>query len=238
MKQKIIGMVLLAIIMVSQPAQAAFGGFRIGALIGAQLLQGRHWYDGNDTPAVTNDQVYRISTIASLYGAHAGYLFELGASKMVLGGEAYIFIPQANPTVTLQLLNGASSGAVEGRVEILHSRSVGFVLTAGMMFNPKVLVYGNAGLEMARFQFIYSFNNPIQTATGPSSLPSHQTLHHIFKTVVIGVGATYKVAPHFLVGVELSSPFFKRFKARSSPPRAYNYKPVERRLMLKLTYLF
>jgi opacity protein-like surface antigen len=235
MKQRIIGMVLLAIFMVPQPAQAAFGGFRIGALFGAQLLQGRHWYDGNDNAQITNDQVFRVSTISSMYGAHAGYLLELGDSQIVLGGEAYIYIPQANPTISLQLLNGP----VEGNVQILHSRSIGIVLTAGMMFNPKVLVYANAGIEMAKFQFNYSFQNPIPLLNGKTgTLPSQQTLHHIFKAPVLGVGAAYKMAPHFLVGVELSSPFFKRYFGRTNAPRAYTYKPVERRLILKLTYLF
>lgn len=229
MKQKIIGVLILGLTMLVQPTQAAFGGFRLGGIFGVQLLQGRHWYDGNDNPIVTNDQVFRLSSISSLYGAHAGYLVELGTSKMVLGGEAYMFIPQASPTVKLQLLNTP----VEGNVEILHNRSIGFVFTGGMMFNPKVLVYGNAGVEMARFQFVYTFNPPMN-----AQLPPKQTLHHIFKTIVVGVGATYKIAPHLLVSLELSSPFFKRFKARDIPPRAYNYKPVERRLMFKLSYLF
>jgi opacity protein-like surface antigen len=229
MKQKIICVVILGLMMIVQPTQAAFGGLRIGGIFGVQLLQGRHWYDGNDTPAINNDQVFRVSSLSSLYGAHVGYLVELGASKMVVGGEAYVFIPQAALSVKLQLLNTAP----EGNVQILHTRSIGFVLTAGMMFNPKVLVYGNAGVEMARFQFDYTFNPPINT-----QLPPKQTLTHIFKTLVVGVGATYKIAPHLLVGLELSSPFFKRFKARDIAPRAYNYKPVERRLMFKLSYLF
>lgn len=235
MKRKIIGIVLLGLMIIAHPSKAAFGGFRLGGMIGAQLLQGRHWYDGRDNASVTNDQVFRISSVSSLYGMYAGYLVELGASKIVLGGEAYVFVPQANPTVTLQLLNGP----VEGRVQILHTRSVGFVATAGMMFNPKVMVYVNGGVEMARFRFTYSFPSPVQNLDGTfSSLPPNQTLNHVFKSIVVGLGGTYKVAPHLLVGAELSSPFFKRFKARSSAPRAYNYKPVERRLMLKLAYLF
>jgi hypothetical protein len=237
MKQKIIGMLFLALTMVAQPAQAAFGGFRIGGLFGVQLLQGRHWYCGNDTATINNDQVFRVSSVSALYGMNAGYLVELGASKIVLGGEAYIFIPQANPTISLKLLNGPE----EGKVQIQHQRSIGFVATAGMMFNPKVMAYVNAGIEMAKFQFVYSFPGAVLNLNGAPAvpaLPPKQTLNHLFKSIVVGLGATYKVGPHFLVGVELSSPFFKRFKARTIPPRAYHYKPVERRLVLKLSYLF
>lgn len=235
MKQRIIGLVLFGILMIAHPVKAAFGGFQVGGLFGIQLLQGKHWYDGNDTAALNNDQVHRLSTLSFLYGAHAKYLVELGASKIVLGAEAYIFIPQANPTISLQLLNGP----VEGNVQILHSRSLGFVLTGGMMLNPKVMIYLNAGVEIAKFQFIYNFPKPVATLSGALvSLPPKQTFNHNFNTIVVGLGGSYKISPHLLIGVEVSSPFFKRFKASSSPIRAYNYKPVERRLILKISYLF
>jgi opacity protein-like surface antigen len=230
MKLRIIGLILFGLLIGAQPTEAAFGGFRVSGIFGLQYLKGRHWYAGGPG-SPSNDAVARLGVISSLFGASAGYLFELGPSKIVLGAEIYGFLPQANPNLSLKLLNGSP----EGSVSVKHNRSVGYVLTAGMMFNPKVMAYLSAGLESARYEFTYNFL--ASPGISPPLLPK-QKLNHIFKAIMVGVGATYKVAPHLLVGLEASAPFFKRFKARSNPPRAFHYKPVEWRLALKLSYLF
>ena len=229
MKKRISGLMFLWIIMVVHPGQAAFGGFQIGGNFGVMVLQGRHFYTGQPYPA--GDMVKRLNPIGVISGGHAGYLVELGASKIVVGGEAYILIPSVNPKIDLALLNQP----LEGTVNIQHNRSIGLALTAGMMFNPKLMVYLNAGMELAKFQFTYEFQPKINVSP---PLPAKQTLNHTFKAINISLGASYKVGPHFLAGLELSSPFFKRFKARMDPPRAFHYKPAERRLMVKLSYLF
>ena len=133
-----------------------------------------------------------------------------------------------NPTIDLALLNQPQDGSVS----IKHSRSIGFAATVGMMLNPKVMAYLNIGIENARFQFTYLFNKQRLPA-----MPEKQTISHSFKALSPALGATYKMSSHFLVGIELSSPFFKRFKASSTPPRGMNYKPAERRLVLKVSYL-
>lgn len=230
MKKKSIGAILFWAITLAHPGQAAFGGFHVGGILGVQLLQGRHWYTSHPSSPET-DMVHRLSSISALYGAHAGYLLELSGSKIVVGGEVYAFLPQAKPKINLALVNGPQ----EGNVTINHTRSIGIALTAGMMLNPKVLVYLSGGLEQARFKFTYSFN-PIPGAF--PQLPPEQVLNHTFRAINVAIGGTYKISPHLLASLELSSPFFKRFKARIAEPRAYHYKPVERRLALKLTFLF
>lgn len=227
MKKTITGLALLGMVMVVQPSQAAFGGLRVGGMAGIGLLQGKHFYTGQPYPDV--DMKKRLSVISSVLGAHAGYLFELPASKLVIGAEVYLLIPGINPTIDLALLNQPQ----DGNVSIKHSRSIGFAATAGMMLNPKVMVYLNIGIENARFQFTYLFNKQRLP-----EMPEKQTINHSFKALSPALGATYKMSSHFLVGIELSSPFFKRFKIRSTPPRGFNYKPVERRLVLKVSYLF
>jgi opacity protein-like surface antigen len=235
MKKRILGLLLLATILLTHPGQAAFGGFRVGGMFGVQYLQGRHWYDGNTTATSNVDQVKRLSVISGLYGVHAGYLFEIMPSKFVVGAEVYAFLPQGTTIISLQPLNGV----IEGTAKIQHTRSIGIALTAGMMFNPKVMVYVNAGLEAAKFEFRYAFPSPVRTAAGGLfTLPQSQTIHHTYKAIVAGIGATYKIGPHFLIGLEVSNPLFRRFKIRNEAPRAYQYKPVERRAMLKFTYLF
>lgn len=233
MKKRILGLIL-GVLIAAQPSYATFGGFRIGGMLGVQLLAGRHWYTTNIPNTPATDMVHRLSALSALYGAHAGYLLELGSSKIVVGGEVYGFIPQANPKLDLALMNGTVSGPTEGSVTINHNRSIGFVLTAGMMINPKILAYLSAGMELAKFKFTYAFN-----ATAPAPLTSQQQVfNHTFKAINIALGGAYKISPQLLAGLELSSPFFKRFKAPTTPARAYSYKPVERRLMIKLTYLF
>jgi opacity protein-like surface antigen len=231
MKKRILGLMLLGIMMSAHPSQAAFGGFRIGGNFGVMVLQGRHWYTANPSVPAT-DMVRRLNPIGAIYGGHAGYLFELGSSKIVVGGEAYLLMPTVNPKIDLALVGGP----VEGNVSIQHKQSMGAALTVGMMFNPKILVYVNAGMELAKFQFTYQFQQPIAGVV--PNLPAKQVLRHTFKPINVGLGAAYKVGPHFLAGLEISSPFFKRFKAQMTGPRAYHYKPVERRVTVKLSYLF
>lgn len=233
MKKRILGLAL-GIMMAAHPGHATFGGFRIGGTLGVQFLAGRHWYTTHDPHIVGMDMVHRLSSLSALYGAHAGYLLELGSSKIVVGGEVYAFLPQANPKVDLALMNGAVSGTIEGSVNVNHNRSIGVAVTAGMMINPKILAYFSAGMELAKFKLTYAFNS-----AAPAPLTSQQQVfNHTFKAINIALGGAYKISPQFLVGLELSSPFFKRFRPPTSRARGYSYKPVERRLMIKLTYLF
>jgi opacity protein-like surface antigen len=229
MKRIITGLALYGMMMLAQPSHAAFGGLRIGGSAGVGLLQGRHFYTGPASP--TGDMIKRFSVLSSMMGVNAGYLFELSESKLVVGGEIYMLIPGINPKIDLYLLNGATNGPVEGSVAIKHNRSVGFAATVGMMMNPKILVYVNVGIENARFQFTYLIKNK-------PPIPPQQVFNRSFKGITPALGAAYKMSPHILIGAELSSPFFKRFKVPSSGSRSYHYKPVERRLVLKLSYLF
>ncbi|MBM3468399.1 MAG: hypothetical protein FJX71_03090 [Alphaproteobacteria bacterium] len=231
MKKRIVGLVFLALITMVDSSQAAFGGLRVGANLGLQLLQGRHFYDG--TPQPDADMIKRLSVMGGILGFHGGYLVELSSSKMVIGGEVYYLRPGASPTINLGLYKGPQ----EGQVTIKHESSMGFAATVGMMLNPKILVYVNVGIEMAKFQFAYQFNNVAQALIPPLT-PAKQVFSKRYNALTPALGATYKFTPNFLLGVELSSPFFKRFIARNSPPRSFQYKPVERRLMLKISYLF
>ena len=225
MKKRILSSVILWTLLAVQPTQAAFEGFRIGAIVGMQYLRGRHWYTPSPS-SETFDQVKRLGALGGLFGVHAGYLAEI-AGKFVVGGEVSLIIPGSKPKIDLKLQNRP----LEGDVTITHNRSIFYMLTVGMMFNPKIMAYLNAGVEMARFQFNYSFPNV-------AGLPKAPTYGRLFKAPSLGVGATYKFSPHFLVGAELSTSLYKRFKIRSEPPRIYQYKPAEYRLALKLTYLF
>lgn len=225
MKKIITYLAFLGMIMVAQPSQAAFGGFRVGGMVGIGLLQGKHFYTDHINPVV--DMKKRLSVIGSILGAHAGYLFELSTSKLVIGAEVYFLVPGVNAKIDLALVNRPQ----EGSVAIKHSRSIGFAATVGMMLNPKVMAYLNVGIESARFQITYLLNNL-------APIPPKQVFNRSFNGLTPALGATYKMSSNFLVGLELSSPFFKRFKGRDVLPRGYHYKPVERRLVLKVSYLF
>lgn len=225
MNRKITGLALFGMIMVAQPSYAAFGGFRVGLDLGLQMLQGRHTYTGSGSPL--SDQHTRISAFSYAIGAHGGYLFELTSEKLVLGLEAYFLMLGAKPSKSLQLVGRANVG----QVNIQHKSSMGITGTVGMMLNPKVMVYLNLGVEMAKFELNYS-NRAIT--------PPTQKVSHNFTGFTPGLGFDYKVAPHFLVGALVSFPFWKPFKSTTIPPlpdRSYKFKPVERRLLLRFTYL-
>ncbi|MBX9805708.1 MAG: outer membrane beta-barrel protein [Alphaproteobacteria bacterium] len=225
MKKRILSQVLLWITLIILPSQAAFEGFGIGGIVGLQNLRGRHFYTGTTTP--DNDQVRRLGALAGLYGLYARYYIEL-PGKFIVGAEASVIIPGANPQIDLILNN---RGGVEGTAKIQHTRSINFMLTVGMMLNPKILAYLNAGIEMARFQFTYNFPNV-------PGLPRTQTLGHLFKAPSFALGAAYKISNHILVGIEAGTSLYKRYKIHMTPPRAYHYKPAEYRALFKVTYQF
>jgi opacity protein-like surface antigen len=227
MNRKVTGLALLAMI-AAQPAHATFDGFRVGLGLGLQMLQGRHTYTGPGSPL--SDQHIRLSAFSYALGLHGGYLFELTSEKLVLGLEAYLLMPGAKPSKSLQLVTSANK--VDGQVNIQHKNSIGIAGTVGMMLNPKVMVYLNLGIEMAKFELKYS--NAEVTA-----FPTHKTSHS-FTGFTPGLGFDYKFSPHFLIGAQLSSPFWKAFTNTGTPPgpgRTYKFKPVERRLMVRFTYL-
>jgi opacity protein-like surface antigen len=227
MKRKITALALLAM-MGTQPTHATFGGFRVGLGLGLQMLQGRHTYTGPKSPA--SDQHIRLGAFSYLLGAHGGYLFELTSEKLVLGLEAYLLMPGAKPSKSLQLVNSANK--IDGQVNIQHKNSIGVAGTIGMMLNPKVMVYLNLGIEMAKFELKYS--NSAVTAS-----PT-QKVGHSFTGFTPALGFDYKFSPHFLIGAQLSSPFWKAFTNTSTPPgpdHTYKFRPVERRLLIRFTYL-
>lgn len=223
MKKIVSGLVLLGMSSMVTPTQATFGGFRVSGSAGVALLKGRHFYSGQPYP--TADMTKRLNVISGLLGVQAGYLFEIPSSRFVVGAEVYYLMPMVERKIDLTLVGQPT----DGNVTIKHNKSIGFALTVGMMFNPKILAYANIGMENARFQFKYDLNVP--------NIPKNQ-VSHTFKALVPTVGAAYKISSHFLIGAEVSFPFFKRFKGGTPGPKGYNYKPVEPRATLKVTYVF
>lgn len=227
MKRKIAGLALVAM-MAAQPTHATFGGFRVGLGLGLQMLQGRHTYTGPGSPL--SDQHIRLSAFSYALGAHGGYLFELTSEKLVFGLEAYLLMPGAKPSKSLQLVNSANK--IDGQVNIQHKNSIGVAATVGMMLNPKVLVYVNLGIEMAKFELKYS-NSAV------AAFPTHK-VSRSFTGFTPSLGGDYKFSPHLLIGAQVSAPFLKAFTNTATPPgpgRTYKYKPVERRLLIRFTYL-
>ena len=250
MNRKITGLALFGMIMMAQPGYAAFGGFRVGLDLGLQMLQGRHTYTGPGSPL--SDQRVRLSANSYTLGARAGYLFEIPSEKLVLGLEAYFLLPGAKPTYPVELVPptetddfGVTTHSRSGQVHIKHTNSIGVAGTIGMMLNPKVMVYLNLGLEMAKFTLRYNITH-VKTTIGlfdsVTTTTNQQNVSHTFAGFTPGIGADYKVSPHFLIGALISNPFWKSFKVTSTAPRprkGYNYKfkPVERRFFIRFTYL-
>jgi len=216
-------------VILAYPTYAAFGGPRLGLIGGVDFLQGRHWYTAlSSNLSPSTDMVKRLSALSGSIGAYGGYLFELGAgAKIVLGGEVYFVQPSANSTVQLALLGHST----DGTVKIQHTQVMGFALTVGMMLNPRILVYASAGLETSKFKFTYQLNNL-------APLPPNQVITHPYHPIVPTIGGEYKFTPQMLVGLQLSSPFYRHAYLIKGPLRLARYKPVERRLWVKLSYLF
>lgn len=222
-KAKAAVLALAGMIIMTSPGYGAFGGLRLGISLGAQKLAGRHFYTGTPSPA--SDMIKRLAVYSPVYGVHGGYLFELGSSKFVIGFDAYYLMTSTNAKINLALQDGPG----EGTATIKHTKSIGFSGVLGLMLNPKILVYGNLGYESASFEFKYSLTVP--------GTVSPQNQRKMFNGISVGLGGSYKVAQHILLGAEFSNPFFKKFSGTNNTIRNYRYKPVERRLLFKISYL-
>lgn len=233
MKKIIFGFSLLAMSIAIQPIQAAFQGFRLGGDLGIQVFQGRTTISQGN--ALTDGR-HRINTFSYTLGAHGGYLFELTSSKIVLGGELNFAVYGANPTIQLVI---AYPGATPiAQVAIQHTTSIGGALTVGMLMNPKIMVYLNAGFETAKFKMKLT---PVPAYANTFGVPQGGTFRNLFNTfsgLTLGLGGDYKMSNHFLVGFLLSHPFWRRYQLRPPVNPAFDYRPVEYRLALRLTYRF
>ncbi len=209
-------------------ATAGFNGFYVGGHFGAAMLQGTHTYtNGGSKPGEQ-----KAKGIGYLAGINAGYLKQMGASNMVLGGEAYFSMVGAKSSLNLQI----PDGPLEGKANISHKSAMGGALIAGALLNPKVLMYAKMAYELDKFTFKYT-GLTFQT-------PTSESYSKTTRAFVPGAGALYKMSESLLVGGEYGYAKIKKMQPRADAValngarRGYSFAPVEHRITAKVVYIF
>lgn len=213
---------------VSAATATGFNGFYLGAHVGGAMLQGTHTYtNGGSKPGAQ-----KTKGISYLAGINAGYLKQMGASNMVVGGEAYFSMAGPKASLNLQI----PDGPLEGKANISHKSAMGGALIAGALLNPKVLMYVKLAYELDKFTFKYTALT-FQT-------PTSESYSKTTRAFVPGAGALYKVSESLLVGGEYGYAKIKKMQPRTDAvalngaQRGYTYAPEEHRLTAKIVYVF
>lgn len=209
-----------ALVLTTTTAMSDYGGIFVGAGLGIGMMR-------NDTKYVDAAQGEGKSTVSKLgayYQLHAGYLHEVGTSKTLVGGDIYV-----NGSSAKKLNNvGVDGGAIAGTIEQKRSTGVGIAAIAGKLINPKVMIYGRVGYELSKYDMKL---NLIESAP--------QDFTKSYNGVVPGVGLNYKIAHNMMIGGGYDyTGLFSNKTVYQKGDINVQVKPVEHRMMVKLTFVF
>lgn len=204
-----------------------FGGLYLGADLGLGYSTNEHDYaDANGAGKTTK------TAFGAVYGAHVGYLYEIGTSKTIVGAEIYGNLTSMNPSFKF----GADGFPVQGDVKIKRKNSLGLAVLIGKMFNIKTMIYGRLAYERAAFDHEYKFDTTsyITQYAGQSVKKSVSIM-----APVIGLGLAYKPARAIIVGGEYQfAGLYGKKKVISDSNFQTEISPVEHRLLLKISFVF
>lgn len=205
----------------------AFGGAYLGVDLGIGHASIQHKYSD-----VTGSGKVTKATTGAVYGAHAGYLYEIGTSKTIVGGELYGNTSSPTPSFSV----GTDNFAVQGEVKIKRTMAVGGALVVGKMFNLKTMLYGRLAYEFATFEHRYNFNaTSIVTQFAGKSVKKNVSVGG----AVMGLGLAYKVSRMMMAGAEYQfAGMYGRHKSLSQSNFKTEIEPVEHRLLLKVSFVF
>lgn len=209
-----------ALVFTTTAAMSDFGGVFIGAGLGVGMMR-------NDTKYVDTTQgegKTTASKVGGYYQFHAGYLHEVGTSKTMVGGDIYISGSSAKKLDNI----GVDGGDIAGTIDQKRSTGFGLAVIAGKLINPKVMVYGRMGYETSRYEMKLNL-----TGSTPQSFTKS------YAGMVPGVGLNYKVASNMLVGLGYDyAGLFSNKTVYDDGNVNVQVKPVEHRVMVKLSFVF
>lgn len=205
----------------------SFGGVYAGADVGMGYSSSEHNY------ADLVGKGKKVQTaFGAVYGGHVGYLYEIGASKTIVGAEIYGNLSSMNPSFQF----GADGFAVQGDVKIQRTNAIGLGLVIGKMFNIKTMVYGKMSYERATFKHEYKFRT-----TSSVLQYAGKTLRKNVSVMapVMGLGLAYKPTRMIIVGGEYQfAGMYPKKKVINQANIVTEIAPVEHRLMLRVSFTF
>jgi hypothetical protein len=205
----------------------AFGGAYAGADLGGGYASIRHRSQNGGTTGKSTKKAF-----GGVYGVHAGYLYEIGSSRTIIGGEIYANSSSMNPKFSF----GSSGQPAQGTVKIKRTVAIGGALLIGKMFNLKTMIYGRIAYEVARFHPVYKFN----AASTNSQFAGKSIKKNVSATTpVLGVGLAYKFMRTIIVGAEYQlAAFYGNKKVIKDTTFSTQIHPVEHRLLLRVSFAF
>ena len=205
----------------------AFGGLYVGADVGTGYDSSEHSYADLNGKGKKNETAF-----GAVYGGHIGYLYEVGASKTIVGAEVYGNLSSMNPSYQF----GADGLAVQGDVKIQRTNAVGLGLVIGKMFNIKTMIYGKMAYERATFKHEYKFRTTSYLA-GYAGKTIRKNVS--IMAPVIGLGLAYKPTRMIIVGGEYQfAGMYPKKKVINVANLVTETAPVEHRLMLRVSFTF
>lgn len=195
-------------------AQAEIPGLFLGIHAYGAMWNDRIWYTG---PTGQTGLTKVVKYTAKNFGAHSGYLLEIGDTKLVTGIEVYKDKFKTKP-LSRSLISGGNSF---GTVFVSRDTETGVSAIFGKLINPKILVY--ALFRVANVKNKLTFSGVTFPVIGS------QTVQANFKNVKVpGIGMVYQVAKHVQVGAEFL--YMNLFNNSAVPIPNVTYKPIEYRL--------
>lgn len=172
----------------------------------------------------------------ALTGAFAGYLFELGSSRTLLGFETHITV---TPT-TYNADFGVDGVPAYGTSKNNRTNSAGAALVLAKLFNVRTLLFLKAGAERIDYTIKLNYNNNLTT---PAFFRGKSTsVKFLLTGPFFGVGLDYAVIRQVALGAEyIFAGTFKRKKKEIDPGHPQDtllFKPIEHKIMFRASYRF
>lgn len=200
----------------------AYGGFYVGAGLGAGVARSEHKF----TDATGQGKV-SYTKVGGLYEFFTGYMQEVGSSRTMVGGEAYMTASTAKEKENL----GTNGQPVVGTVTIKREPAYGVAAILGKLVNPKVMVYAKIAYEMAKYKLDYRFTGANAALSGVKK-PS-------YNGVVPGAGVNYKINANLIVGAEYSfAGTYGKKKVIDANGVVCEFNPGEHRFAVRAAYIF
>lgn len=213
------------------------GGFD-GAYIG---LNGGFLYEwvrlsyNHNTDHDTESSVTSTTKYGPLGGTFVGYLYEIGASRVLIGAEANTLVSSTRFKSNF----GPNTTDIYGLAKTFRKVSAGATFIVGKLFNAKTFIYLKGGVETINYEIQLEYN---LDATTPVDLQGLETsVKPKLYGPIFGIGVDYLINP-IAVGFEYNiTGFFSKFKTYDIPQtvaESIAIKRYEHKFMLRASFRF
>lgn len=222
----------------SSPA-GGFDGAYMG--INAGFLYETIKLDYQDT--YLNVMTHKLTTTnkyGGLGGTFLGYLYEIGASRILIGAETNILVAKTGFKVKF----APNSTDDYGLARVFRQYSIAVTPIIGKLFNAKTFIFLKAGMETIQYKIDFNYN------AAPPLIPNIAGVQGTLQTAkpkiygfILGAGLDYLMTRQIAAGAEYNySGLFLKYKHYDIPgtggTESFKLKRYEHKVMLRLSFRF